>query len=98
MSETNIYIDTVKQDQQSIDAIQDGPSLESNSFLNVTLRYLGPWDLGTPGPLDSWTSSFFQHLLLHPLLPPLISSFYLFLLPLPPTILLWYGLGGGVEF
>ena len=27
---------------------QDGPSLESSSNLNVTLRYLGPWDLGTP--------------------------------------------------
>ena len=23
---------------------QDGPSLESSSYLNVTLRYLGPWD------------------------------------------------------
>ena len=26
---------------------QDGPSLESNFYLNVTLRYLGPWDLQT---------------------------------------------------
>ena len=26
---------------------QDGPSLESSSFLNVTLRYLGPWDIWT---------------------------------------------------
>ena len=32
---------------------QDGPSLESSSYLNVTLRYLGPCVLGTPGPLDS---------------------------------------------
>ena len=23
---------------------QDGPSLESSSYLNMTLRYLGPWD------------------------------------------------------
>ena len=23
---------------------QDGPSLESSSYLNVSLRYLGPWD------------------------------------------------------
>ena len=30
--------------------IQYGPSLESTSYLNVTLRYPGPWDLGTPGP------------------------------------------------
>ena len=30
--------------------IQDGPSLESSSYLNVSLRYLGPGDLGTPGP------------------------------------------------
>ena len=44
---------------------QDGPSLESSSYLNVSLRYLGPLDpgtlgpldLGTLGPLDSWTSS-----------------------------------------
>ena len=29
---------------------QDGPSLESSSYLNVTLRYLGPWD-----PWTFWT-------------------------------------------
>ena len=29
---------------------QDGPSLESSSYLNVTLRYLGPWDPWTLGP------------------------------------------------
>ena len=34
---------------------QDGPSLESSSYLNVTLRYLGPFDLGNLGPLDTWT-------------------------------------------
>ena len=43
---------------------QDGPSLESSSYLNLT-----------PGPLDSWTSS----LLLYLLILPLTSS-YLFLL------------------
>ena len=40
-------------------------SLESSSYLNATLRYLGPWDPWTLGPLDlgtlgysdSWTSS-----------------------------------------
>ena len=40
---------------------QDGPSLESSSYLNVSLRYLGPWDPWTPGPWDSWTSSLLQH-------------------------------------
>ena len=34
---------------------QDGPSLESSSYLNVTLRYLRPLDPGTMGPLDFWT-------------------------------------------
>ena len=32
--------------------IQDGPSLESILYLNVTLRYLGPCVLGTLGPWD----------------------------------------------
>ena len=34
---------------------QDGPSLESSSYFNMTLRYLGPLgplDLFTLGPLD----------------------------------------------
>ena len=70
---------------------QDGPSLESSSYLNVTLRYLCPCVLGTPGPLDSWTSS----LLLYLLILPLTSS-YLFLL-LSSFGMVWYG-GGGVEF
>ena len=78
---------------------QDGPSLESSLYLNVNLRYFGPWDsgtfgpldLGTLGPWDSWTSYLLQHLLILPL-----TSSYL-LLSLPPTLLLWYGLvrGGG---
>ena len=71
---------------------QDGPSLESSSYLNLSLRYLGPWDPETLGPLDlgtlgSWdslTSSLCQHLLILPL-----RSSYL-LLSLPPTLLLWY--------
>ena len=45
---------------------QDGPSLESSSYLNVTLRYLGPWVLGTLGPWDSWNSSLLHHLLILP--------------------------------
>ena len=36
------------------DEEQDGPSLESSSYLNVSLRYLGPWDLGTLGHWDIW--------------------------------------------
>ena len=34
---------------------QDGPSLESSSYLNMTLRYLGPWDPLTFRPWDLWT-------------------------------------------
>ena len=34
---------------------QDGPSLESSSYLNVSLRYLGPQDPGTLGPVDFGT-------------------------------------------
>ena len=72
---------------------QDGPSLESSSYLNVSLRYLDPWDpwtlepfdLGTLGPLpSSYTSSYFP---LHPL-----TSSYLFLL-LSSFGMVW--LGGG---
>ena len=66
---------------------QDGPSLESSSYLNVTLKYLGPWDPGILGLLDlslpSSNTSYF-------LLPPLTSSDLL--LSLPPTLLLLYGL------
>ena len=47
---------------------QDGPSLESSSYLNVSLRYLSPWDPGTLEPLDlgtlgPWDSSYFFLLL-----------------------------------
>ena len=55
---------------------------------------LGPLDLGTLGPWDSWTSALLQHLLIIP-----FTSSYL-LLSLPSTLLLWYGLvicGGGDE-
>ena len=38
-----------------IDFEQDGPSLESSSYLNVTLRYLDPFDPETMGPWDAWT-------------------------------------------
>ena len=69
---------------------QDGPSLESSSYLNVTLRYQGPQDLGTIGPWDSQTSSL--------LILPITSSYLLLSPPIfPPTLLLWYGLvWGGV--
>ena len=76
---------------------QDGPSLESSSYLNVSLRYLGPWDFGTLGPLvlgtlvpwDFWTFSLLQHLLILPL------TYSYLLISLPPALLLWYGLVGG---
>ena len=57
----------------------------------LVLGTLGPLDLGTLRPWDSWTSSLLQHLLMLPL-----TSFY-FLPSLRLTILLWNGLvmGGG---
>ena len=56
---------------------QDGPSLESSSYLNLT-----------PGPLDSWTSS----LLLYLLILPLTYS-YLFLLLSSFRMVLYGGRG-----
>ena len=69
----------------------EGHSLESSSYWNVTLRYLGPWDpwtlgpldLGTLGPLPSSTTS--SYFLLH----SLTSSS-------PP--LAWFGMGGMLSF
>ena len=67
---------------------QDGPSLESSVHLSMTLRYLGPWDPGSLGPLDLGT-----------LVPP--PSSYLFSYS-PPLV--WFGMvryggrgSGGVE-
>ena len=81
-----------KMQKSKIKLKQDGPSLESSSYLNVSLRYLDPWDPWTfgpldPGPSDSWTSS-----LLHPL-----TSSYLFLLlyPLVQFGMVWYVYVGG---
>ena len=60
---------------------QDGPSLESSLYLNVSLRYLGPQDPGTFEPFDLVT------------LGPLpFSTTSCLLLFLPPTLLLWYSL------
>ena len=53
---------------------QDGPSLESSSYLNMTLRYLGPWDPLTFRTCDLVT--YILHLMLpnlnftQPCLPP----------------------------
>ena len=75
---------------------QDGPSLESSSYLNVSLRYLGPWDpltlepldLGTLGTLPSSnTSSYFP-------LHPHTSSYLCLLLSSFGMVCLW---GAGVE-
>ena len=76
---------------------QDGPSLESSSYLNMNLRYLGPWDHGTLRPSDPWTFGLldFHFFDLFPSpLPPHTSSYLL------PLGLVWYGLvweGGGVR-
>ena len=61
---------------------QDGPSLGSSLYLNVSLRYLGPLDpgtlglldLGTLGPLPSSNSSSYFPI------QPLTSSYLLLLL------------------
>ena len=53
---------------------------------------LGPLDLGTLGPWDSWTSSLLQHLLKLPLHP--LTSSYFFLL-LSSFGMIW--LRGGVN-
>ena len=65
---------------------QDGPSLESSSYLNVSLRYLVPLDPWTLEPLD-----------LFPPPTPSSTSPYIsyLLLSFPPTLLLWYGYGEG---
>ena len=57
---------------------QDGPSLESSSYLNVSLRYLGPWDFGTPGPWNAWTLGLLD--LFTPPTLPHTSPYILFLL------------------
>ena len=54
---------------------QDGPSLESSSYLNVTLRYLGPWDLGTHGPMELGTPGPWTFGLLDVFPPPISFSF-----------------------
>ena len=67
---------------------QDGPPLESSSYLNVSLRYLGPWDpwtlgpldLGTLGPWNPWTLGLLD--LFPPPTPPHTSPYIL----LPPPI------------
>ena len=70
-----------------------GPSLESSSYLNVTLRYLGPLDHRSFGRLDLLTLGPLGLLDIRtlgpPPPPPPISSSYLFLLPLPTMV--WYG-------
>ena len=59
---------------------QDRPSLESSSYLNVTLRFLGPWDPWTLGLLD--------------LLPPPFSSSYSPPLAWFGMVLVLFGMGG----
>ena len=69
------------EDIQLLQVKQDGPSLKSSPYLNVTLRYLGLWDPMNFGHLDSWN---FGPLGLFPLPPPPYTSSYLHL-SLHPT-------------
>ena len=75
--------------------IQDGPSLESSSYLNLSLRYFGPWVPGTLGPLELWNPWTLGLLDLFPPTTAPHTSPYIHLPP--PILLLWYGLvmGGG---
>ena len=74
---------------------QDGPSLESSSYFNMTLRYFGLWDPGTLKPPDPGTFGlldfhFFTSFLFHHLLILLPTSF----------LLVWFGMvwyGGGLS-
>ena len=74
------------------DIQQDGPSLESSTYSNVSLRYPGPWAPWTLGPLDlgplpsANTSSYFP-------LDPLTSSYLFLLLSSFGMVWLW-GEGG----
>ena len=70
---------------------QDGPSLESSSYFNMTLRYLGPWDPGTLEPPDPGTFGLldFQFFYLFPLPPPPHTSSYLLPLGLVSCGLVW---------
>ena len=63
---------------------QDGPSLESSSYLNVSLRYLGPWDPWTLGLLDLFPPPTHPDISPYILLPPPILSSY------SPS-LVWFG-------
>ena len=78
---------------------QDGPSLESSSYLNVTLRYLTPWDpgtLGSLGPWDPWTLGLLD--LFPPPTPPHTSPYILLPHPISSSYcpsLVWFGYGGG---
>ena len=100
VNEKNIYMKCEVNSVQNIHynkALQDGPSLESSSYLNVILRYIGPWDPWTFEPLHSWTlgpllSSMSSCFLLTP-----FTSFYILLLFLTFFISYtsWFGMGGG---
>ena len=93
---TNTHHSNIPTSYKNTNTIREGPSLESSSYLNVTLRYLGPWDPWTLGIMDFGTSSL--------LLPPnsfyflLSLSSYLLLSPITSRIgMVWYGgVGGGV--
>ena len=51
---TQLYLINTELQNSRLRRKQDGPSLESSSYLNVSLRYPGPWDPGTLGPPPSF--------------------------------------------
>ena len=71
---------------------QDGPSLESSLYLNVSLRNLGPWGPWTLEPFDLFPPPTPLHNSPYILLPPPISSSYF-----PPLVLFGYGGGGELQ-
>ena len=80
-----------KLKQCQIISKQDGPSLESSSYLNLRLRYLGPQDLLTQRTLDSWTLGLWD---LFPPPPPPPSSYLLllwFVMVRCGMGMVWYG-------
>ena len=92
---TNTHHSNIPTSYKNTNTIREGPSLESSSYLNVTLRYLGPWDPWTLGLLDLFpppTSHTFSYILL----PPPVSSSYSPPLVWFGMVLVWFGKGGGV--
>ena len=76
---------------------QDGPSLESGSYLNVTLRYLGPWVSGTLGPWDPLTLALLDYRTSGPIPSSTTSSYLLVWYDLVWFGVVWFGIVLGAE-